>query len=97
MESINEFKFCKSCNVSKDIKEFKKYRLICLKCMYKKNNTDYKEKFKEYYKQQQEKRLEYQNEYYKKKVNKDNIEKSKVGRKRTVNVKPNETTQAIKT
>ena len=59
--------------------------------MYKKSNDAYKEKFKNYYIQQQDKRLEYQALYYKSKTNKEIIKK-KVGRPKTVNVKPIEKT-----
>ena len=97
MESINEFKYCKDCDETKDINLFKKHRHICKKCMYKKSNDAYKQKFKNYYIQQQDKRIEYQNEYYRKKVNKDNIKKSKVGRPRIINVIKSEETTKIET
>ena len=97
MESINEFKYCKDCNETKYLNLFKKHRHICKKCMYKKSNDAYKQKFKNYYIQQQEKRIEYQNEYYRKKVNKDNIKKSKVGRPRIINVIKSEETTKIET
>ena len=97
MESINEFKYCKDCCETKDINLFKIHRRIFKKFMYKKNNTDYKEKFKKYYIEQQDKRIEYQNEYYRKKVNKDNIKKSKVGRPRIINVIKSEETTKIET
>ena len=97
MESnLTEFKFCNSCNQTKEINEFKKYRRICFKCMYKKSNDAYKEKFKNYYIQQQDKRLEYQALYYKSKTNKEIIKK-KVGRPRIINVAPIEKTQEIET
>ena len=57
-------KTCKVCSVEKlGLTEFKKFRLVCRICDSKMNYNAYKDKFKEYYVKDQEKRLEYQKEY----------------------------------
>ena len=79
-------KKCKVCEVEKlGLTEFKKFRLVCRICDSKMNYNAYKDKFKEYYIKDQEKRLAYQKEYHLRK--KGDIKKS-IGRPRLINVVP---------
>jgi len=81
-----ESKICKTCQVEKTIPEFKPHCRVCRKCDIKLNYEKYKHLFKEYYVKDQEKRIEYQEEYRKK--NSEGREKKPLGRPRTINVKP---------
>jgi len=77
-------KKCKICEVEKlGLTEFKKFRLVCRICDSKKNYNAYKDKFKEYYIKDQEKRLAYQKEYT---IKKNGGKIRKIGRPRSVNV-----------
>ena len=77
-------KTCKVCEVEKlGLTEFKKFRKVCRICDSKMNYNAYKDKFKEYYIKDQEKRLIYQKEYHLKKNGRKTM---KIGRPRTINV-----------
>ena len=80
------FKLCKTCNLEKEEKEFRKNRRVCKKCVSIANSAKYGELIKNYYVTHQEEIIQRSKEYYQKKVQ-ENGGPKKQGRPRTINVK----------
>jgi len=76
-------KICKICNEENPIEKFKMYRKVCRICDSKINYEKYKVKFKEYYINDQAKRIRYQIAYNNKKM-KVNLKHQKGGREQSI-------------
>ena len=81
-----ESKNCKICFTEKKNMEFKPHRKVCRKCDSKMNYEKYKDKFKEYYIKDKIKELNIKRNI-EKKIS-DGKPKNKIGRPRSINVKP---------